>query len=592
MRIHLLETHIANQIAAGEVVERPASVLKELLENSLDAGAKKIDVEAKLGGIKKLRVTDDGCGIHKDDLLLALSRHATSKIKTFSDLHAVSSLGFRGEALASIASVSRLKLISKATGEEQAWVVESEGSSEFSQPKPVAHPQGTTIEMQDLFYNTPARRKFLRTAKTEYNHLQEVFHRIALSHFEVGFSLQHETKQVQMPSALNEAQRQQRVAKVFGENFLKQAVYVETQAEGLRLWGWLSLPTFSRGQADSQYFYVNGRFVRDKLISHALRQAYQDVLFHGRHPVYVLYLDVDAEQVDVNVHPTKHEVRFQEGRLIHDFVYRHLKQILAQSKPSPEQIASQPSIEFRPPANTPEVHARIAAPTVQKPMPFEVQQTLNAYSSMQASAQAEQTVAEIDEPQHPLGFALAQLQGVYILAQNQQGLVIVDMHAAHERITYERLKHAYSKDGIRHQPLLLPISFSVSATDADTVNRHACIFNELGFKVECFGETTLMIREVPQLLLNANHEQLVLDMIADLKTYGQSARVKEHINELLATVACHGSVRANRQLTLQEMNQLLRDMEVTLRSNQCNHGRPTWKQLTMSELDQLFLRGR
>ncbi len=619
-RIQLLSPRLANQIAAGEVVERPASVAKELLENSLDAGARRIDIEVEQGGVKLLRVRDDGCGIPADDLPLALARHATSKIRDLSDLEAVVSLGFRGEALASVSSVSRLTLTSRTADAAEAWQVETEGREMQARVQPAAHPVGTSVEVRDLFFNTPARRKFLRAEKTEFEHLQEVIRRLALARFDVGFHLRHNGKSVlSLREAEDDAGRARRVGAVCGPAFLEQALPIDVERSGLRLWGWVGLPTFSRSQADLQYFFVNGRAVRDKLVAHAVRQAYRDVLFNGRHPTFVLFLEIDPAVVDVNVHPTKHEVRFRDSRMVHDFLYGTLHRALADVRPedqlappaatlSGERPSGLAAGEFggqnemtlaaqAPPAVRSEPAWQGAGAGYQAPRPapaVDLAEAAGAYRNFFAPLPGTSAAAlpesEGDVP--PLGYALAQLKGIYILAENAGGLVLVDMHAAHERITYERLKTAMASEGLRGQPLLVPESVAVSQREADCAEEHADWFARLGFELQRLGPETLAIRQIPALLKQAQAAQLVRDVLADLLEYGSSDRIEAHLNELLATMACHGAVRANRRLTLPEMNALLRDMEHTERSGQCNHGRPTWTQLGMDELDKLFLRGR
>jgi DNA mismatch repair protein MutL len=621
-RIHLLSPRLANQIAAGEVVERPASVAKELLENSLDSGARRIDVEVEQGGVKLLKVRDDGSGIAADDLPLALARHATSKIRELEDLEAVLSMGFRGEALASISSVSRLTLTSRTADAEQAWQVETEGRDMEPRVQPAAHPVGTSVEVRDLFFNTPARRKFLRAEKTEFDHLQEVIKRLALARFDVGFHLRHNGKTVlSLHEAGDEISRARRVAAVCGPAFLEQALPIEIERGGLRLWGWVGLPTFSRSQADLQYFYVNGRMVRDKLVAHAVRQAYRDVLFNGRHPTFVLFLEIDPATVDVNVHPTKHEVRFRDSRMVHDFLYGTLHRALADVRPE-DQVAAPAAVSpmVRPTGLAagefgPQGEMGLAASILETPAPSmqpswrgagsgyqqpavspgvstgEAQAAYREYFSPLPTAQAQPMPQEQgDIP--PLGYAVAQLKGVYILAENAQGMVVVDMHAAHERITYERLKQAMASEGLRGQPLLVPESIALSQREADCAEEHGEWFQRLGFELQRLGEESVAIRQIPVLLKQAEATQLVRDVLADLLEYGTSDRIQAHLNELLATMACHGSVRANRRLTIPEMNALLRDMEQTERSGQCNHGRPTWTQLGMDDLDKLFLRGR
>jgi len=593
MSILRLPPQLINQIAAGEVIERPASVAKELIENSLDAGAKRIDVDVEQGGKLLIRVRDDGSGIGADELALALSRHATSKIGSLEDLERVRSMGFRGEALPSISSVSRLSLISRTPAEDSGWKVEADGREQDLAPEPAPHPVGTTVEVRDLFYNTPARRKFLRADKTEFGHLEGVVKRIALARCDVAFNLRHNRRPVSvLAPAGDRVGQERRIAELCGNAFLEQAVHLDFEHAGLRLWGWIGLPTFSRSQQDMQFFYVNGRMVRDRLVTHAVRQSYQDVLFHGRHPAYVLYLELDPTLVDVNAHPAKHEVRFREGRLVHDFLFRTVAEALAGVRPgghTPAPVLARE--QAGPSASAPNVSA--PQPSFrQTPMDLPVAEAMSAYAALHASPEPEASPQTAPGEVPPLGFALAQLHGVYVLAQNAEGLVIVDMHAAHERITYERLKTAHEGEGIRSQPVLVPERISVSSREADAAEAHAQVFAELGFELDRQGPETLVVRRVPGLLRDADVPVLVRDVLADLIAHGSSRRLQEAYNEVLSTMACHGSVRANRQLTVPEMNALLRDMERTERSGQCNHGRPTWRQLSMAELDRLFMRGR
>ena len=626
-RIELLSPRLANQIAAGEVVERPASVIKELLENSMDSGARRIDIEVEQGGVKLLRVRDDGSGISADDLPLALARHATSKIRDLEDLERVMSLGFRGEALASISSVARLTLTSRTAAADQAWQVETEGRDMDARVQPAAHPVGTSVEVRDLFFNTPARRKFLKTEKTEFDHLQEVIKRLALARFDVGFHLRHNGKSILgLHEAHDETARARRVAAVCGPAFLEQAMPIEVERNGLRLWGWVGLPTFSRSQADLQYFFVNGRAVRDKLVAHAVRQAYRDVLFNGRHPTFVLFLEVDPAVVDVNVHPTKHEVRFRDGRMVHDFLYGTLHRALADVRPE-DQLATAPTQsqaprpsgaqagEFgpqgemglsanllQPPMTAPQSNGGSGGGYSYTPRPtaaLPVAEAQSAYreffAPLPTAGSSTAPIPSLPQSQGdipPLGYALAQLKGIYILAENAQGLVLVDMHAAHERIMYERLKIAMASEGLSGQPLLVPESLAMSQREADCAEEHATWFQRLGFELQRLGPETVAIRQIPALLKQAEANRLVSDVLADLMEYGTSDRIQAHLNELLGTMACHGAIRANRRLALPEMNALLRDMENTERSGQCNHGRPTWTQMGLDDLDKLFLRGR
>ena len=598
-RIHELPSQLINQIAAGEVVERPASVIKELVENSLDAQATKIEVDVTQGGVKKIRITDNGFGMQREDLPLALSRHATSKLSSLEDLEKISSMGFRGEALPSIASVSRLTIKSQSRDTDQAW--EINGSD--GELKPAVHPVGTSIVVEDLFFNTPARRKFLKTEKTEFSHIEQQIKRLALARFDAGFHLKHNGRDVfRVKAVSDDEQRVSRIKSLLGQNFVENSLFFEHEAAGLRMWGWVALPTFSRSQADMQHFYVNQRMVRDKLVAHAIRQAYADVLYHGRHPAYVLYLELDPVLVDVNVHPTKHEVRFREGRLVHDFIFRTLHQVLAEVKPQNEKPADSYASAL-PVTETMALTASTVSSTYTSPsqnnLSLGVAQPAASY---EASFKAQMPVinqqplhdqdGNLQQPVPPLGFALAQLHGVYILAQNEQGLVVVDMHAAHERITYERLKSALEGQGIKSQPLLLPVTLNISQREAEVCEEQADVLNHLGLEVDRLGEQSVVIRSIPVLLQRDNAEQLVQDLLADLVMYGSSRRVEESMNEVLATMACHGSVRANRQLRIEEMNALLRDIESTERSGQCNHGRPTWTQLDMNALDKLFMRGQ
>lgn len=636
-RIALLSQRLANQIAAGEVVERPASVVKEVLENSLDAGASRVDVEVEQGGTKLIRIRDNGVGIYRDDLALALSRHATSKIVDLDDLEQINSLGFRGEALASISSVSRLTLTSRRSDAEgeSGWQVAVAGQDMTAEVTPAAHPEGTSVEVRDLFFNTPARKKFLRKEQTEFNRIDEVVRRIALSRFDVHLSLRHNQRTVHQLHAANSLQeKQRRIGLLCGPAFLEHAVHIDIEAAGLRLWGWVCLPTFSRSQPDQQYFYVNGRVIRDKLVSHAIKQAYRDVLYGGRHPAFVLYLELDPALVDVNVHPTKHEVRFRDQRLVHDFLFRSLHKALADVRPDQQMNGSagehsvetvqagysgetdavqnrlglrvdQETGELLEPGNNEGQYGASAAgyqsrlDTSSGERGFSHAQSFGGHRQggyappttlADQSAVYQQLSQDAEIP--PLGFAVAQLHGVYILAQNAEGLIIVDMHAAHERITYERMKTATDSQGMKAQPLLVPLSVAVSTAEADCVEAEQAGLAELGFTIERVSPESILVRQVPALLARANIEQLVRDVIADIQEYGRSDRITAYRDELLSTMACHGSVRANRQLTIAEMNALLRDMERTERSGQCNHGRPTWAYQSMADLDKLFLRGR
>jgi len=607
-KIAVLSQRLANQIAAGEVVERPASVVKELLENSLDAGATRIEIDVESGGSKLLRVRDNGSGMDRDDLALSLSRHATSKIFKLDDLEQIGSLGFRGEALASVSSVSRLTITSRSTENEdgEAWKVEAEGQDMQPVLAPAAHQPGTTVEVRDLFFNTPARKKFLRTEKTEFARIEEVVKRIALSRFDVAFVLRHNQRVIHnLLKATTEQERQRRVALVCGPAFIDNTVAIDVgvdlEGSGLRLWGWVSLPTFSRSQADLQYFYVNGRVIRDKLVAHAVKQAYRDVLFHGRHPAFVLYLELDPARVDVNVHPTKHEVRFRDSRTVHDFLFSSLHRALAEVSPADQMTEHEPAQEA----------VRLQPPVAEQQGGWGSQSSLglgarpqgnpvSSYYNPRGATDTERVQEQLaayhklseEEDVPPLGYAIAQLHGVYILAQNKEGLVIVDMHAAHERITYERMKNACANEELKVQPLLVPLSLAVSQAEATCAEEQSTALANVGVGVERVASESIVVRQIPSILRDANVEQLVRDVLSDVMEFGSSERVQAHQDELLATMACHNSVRANRQLTIPEMNALLRDMETTERSGQCNHGRPTWVFLSMNDLDKLFLRGQ
>ncbi len=605
-RIERLSPRLANQIAAGEVVERPASVVKELLENCLDSGATQIDIQVEQGGVKRIRVRDNGCGIDKEDLPLAVSRHATSKIKELDDLEAVGSLGFRGEALASIASVSRLTLKSAVPESAEGWQVETEGIDMAPQLSPVAHNQGTSVDVVDLFFNTPARRKFLKTEKTEFGRIDEVVRRLSLSHLDIGFRLEHNGRNVHsMNPCSSPAEQARRVASVCGGAFMEQALPIDEQSEHLRLWGWMGLPTFSRSQADLQYFYVNGRSVKDKLVSHAVRQAYQDVLYHGRHPAFVLFLEIDPAWVDVNVHPTKHEVRFRDSRSVHGFIYSALHRVIAQTRPGDSRAMEEPEITS-PAISQPEpvqpsfglrehTNAHIAAGAREQRPEYEAvsQNQIDDAIAKLAGSEPMHSLEDAKEDENPpLGFAIAQLKGIYVIAENAQGMVLVDMHAAHERITLEKMRLAWDGEGLASQPLLVPESFSVSSREADVAEENAETFARLGIQLERAGPETLLVRAVPVLLKQPQVEPLVRDVLSDILELGSSKRIELQINEILGNMACHNSVRANRKLAIPEMNALLREMEITERSGQCNHGRPTWTQMSLAELDKLFLRGR
>ena len=593
-RINLLDQKLANQIAAGEVVERPASIVKELVENSLDAIANKITVEVEQGGVKLIRIQDDGSGILKQDLALALHRHATSKIKKIGDLENINSLGFRGEALASISSVSRVSLLSKAReGEYDAgWQIDVEGNIAHKSLVPVSHAEGTTIEVRDLFFNTPARRKFLKKERTEFSKIDEIIKRLALSRFDVHVSLRHNQKIIyNLLPAKSDSEKQRRVGLLCGSKFVENSILIDTERAGLKLWGWVGLATFSRSQGDLQYFYVNGRSVKDKLVTHAVKQAYRDVLFHGRHPAYVLFLELDPSLVDVNVHPTKHEVRFRDSRFVHDFLFSSLYKSLSEVRPVDLLEASKELNQLNSAFDLPQKMSESNDGRFNQSALSLVDGERNVLESSDKSddfSRAEKQRTDVP----PLGYAVAQLHGVFILAQNDQGLVIVDTHAAHERITYERMKRALADEGLKTQTLLVPISVALSHTEVDYAEDNKTALLELGLEIERVSDEALVVRKVPALLRDSDIEQLVRDVISDLIKFGTTDLINSKQDDLLSTMACHGSVRANRQLTIQEMNALLRDMETTERSGQCNHGRPTWVFKSLAELDKLFLRGR
>ncbi|PTR33282.1 DNA mismatch repair protein MutL [Luteibacter sp. OK325] len=611
--IRPLPPELINQIAAGEVIERPASVVKELVENSIDAGARRIEVDIEQGGTRLIRVRDDGGGIPRDELALAVASHATSKIGSFDDLERVASMGFRGEALASVSSVARFSLTSRHQGEDAAWRIEVDGGR-LQEARPAQHPPGTTIEVRDLFYNVPARRKFLRAERTEFAHIDDLLKSLALAREGVDIRLTHNGKPVRLlKPARDENAALARVAEVLGPDFPGQSLRVEHEAAGLRLSGWVGLPTASRSQADQQYFYVNGRLVRDRIVAHAVRQAYSDVLFHGRHPVFVLFLQLDPVGVDVNVHPAKSEVRFREQRLIHDFLFRTLHEALAQTRAG----AASPAVDSAfPMASASASGAYPVAASSMSPVttswPQSASQSrlslgvrdepLAGYATLFGSSTAPRPSGTWSAPVGadpdagsdvpPLGYAIAQLKNIYVLAENEHGLVLVDMHAAHERITYEKLKNGRVTASLRSQMMLVPLSIAVSAREAAAAEEHADALAAWGLELSRSGPSGVVVRRIPSLLEGADVAQLTRDVLGELAQHGSSRRLEELENELLSTMACHGSVRAGRRLGIPEMNALLREMEATERSGQCNHGRPTWVQLSLGELDRLFLRGR
>jgi DNA mismatch repair protein MutL len=596
--IQKLPDNLINQIAAGEVIERPASVIKELVENSIDATASNISIDIEKGGIQRISIRDNGTGIEKDQLATALTRHATSKIQTMDDLQNIHSLGFRGEALPSIASVSRLSITSNTQHSNQGWVLHCEGGNLDQQPKPAAHTKGTSVEINDIFYNTPARRKFLRTEKTEYMHSELVVRRLALSNFHTSITLRHNQKTIySLPAAQNIDDKVSRLEKLIGKAFIEHAIYVERAIDNMKLYGWIAAPTFSRGQPDLQFQYVNDRHIRDKTISHAVKLAFQDVLYHGRHPAYILFLEVDPSSVDVNAHPAKHEVRFHDTRAIHNFVRQTIKQAVSEIRPSSIDTRDLNKLSENRATDTLTIQSYIPTSTSS---PGASRQFQALYSSAVAepqvnyqsslNAKAESQAEHSDIPL--LGYAVAQLHGIYILSQNEAGLVLVDMHAAHERVVYEQLKNSHLNNNLARQQLLVPLQIAVTDSEASLVDSQQALFDSFGFDINRLGDTSIVVRTIPNILSTADIPELIRDVIADIQKNSTSTRVEELRNEMLSSIACHGSIRANRSMTIHEMNALLRSMEDTERSNQCNHGRPTWIQLSISDLDKLFLRGR
>jgi len=589
MSIRVLPEQLVHQIAAGEVVERPSSVVKELVENSLDAGAASIEIEVEGGGATLVRVRDDGVGIAADELALALARHATSKIGSIDDLEAVRTLGFRGEALPSIASVSRVKMVSRPQDAPVAQAVTAVDGA-VSGPAPQAHPPGTTVEVRDLFFNVPARRKFLRAERTELGQVERLVERLALSRFDVGFRLMSARRVLaDYPPARDERGRDVRVAAVLGDEFIRHALKLDHEGAGMRLRGWFCLPTYARSQADQQHFFLNGRPLRDKLVASAVRLAYRDVLYHGRHPAYVLYLDMDPARVDVNAHPQKLEVRFRDPGLVHDFIFRTLERALAETRPAQAAAVDIPAARFDQRMGLPSTERHTSALDLYGTLAGGVREVAPALPG--ASVAVAEQESGTAGTEHPLGYAIAQLHGIYILAQAQGGLVLVDMHAAHERTTYERLKSALGAQRVASQPLLVPVPLAVSAAEADEAEAHGRLFDELGIELSRSGPTQLLVRAMPALLPSADPAALVRDMLADLREQG-SGGARQALDRALGTMACHQAVRANRRLTVPEMNALLREMETTLRADQCVHGRPTWSFVSLEDLDRLFLRGR
>ncbi|HEY4367349.1 MAG TPA: DNA mismatch repair endonuclease MutL [Steroidobacteraceae bacterium] len=626
MPIKVLPEQLIHQIAAGEVIERPASLIKELVENSLDAGARRVEIEIEEGGVRLCRVRDDGSGIERDELALALSRHATSKLTTIDDLERVATLGFRGEALPSIASVSRMRLVSRTAGAATAHALSADNGT-LSPLEPAAHPVGTTVEVRDLFFNVPARRKFLRAERTETQHITRMIERLALSSFATAFSLSVGRKKVaEFPAATTQLERESRVAQIVGDEFMANALYVEHEATGCKLTGWLCQPTYARAQPDLQHFYLNGRTLRDRLIASGVRLGYRDVMFHGRQPAYVLFLELDPAQVDVNAHPAKLEVRFRDGRYVHDFLFRSVERALRETyagasaaAPAPANIntllpaaaAGRPaeSVQMWPARGpgqgsfglrvTESPPPRYFSPSVASGSSASRFEPAFVPSSLPVSAPSQSHTpvaasqpAPADGETPPLGFALAQLHGIYILSQAPEGLILVDMHAAHERTTYERMKAALERGAVASQPLLIPLSINVSRAEADALEEHSATLQRVGLDIERSGPTSMHVRALPAFLGSSDIDALVARIGGDLVEHGATRGVEEAINEVLGTMACHGAVRAHRNLTVPEMNALLREMERTVRSDQCNHGRPTWTYVSLTDMDRMFLRGR
>jgi DNA mismatch repair protein MutL len=601
MPIRVLPSELVDQIAAGEVIERPASVVKELVENSLDAGAHRIEIDIERGGVGLIRIRDDGNGIVADELPIAISRHATSKIASLDDLESVTTLGFRGEALPSIGSVSRLRIASHPTGADHGSEISVNGG-DVQPVRPSAHPPGTTIEVRDLFFNVPARRKFVRSDATELGHIARLVERMALSRFDVGFRLRSRERVLLETQAMQDGAQDARLTQILGKDFLARSVAMEHHAGPVEVSGWIGLPTASRGQPDQQFWFVNGRAVRDKLLTSAVRVAYRDVLYGGRHPAYLLYLTLDPRLVDVNAHPSKLEVRFRDSRQIHEFVFRALERVLASTRP--EHAAAPAAVALfaaAAPAPAPTVSASLPfhqpahSPYQRSRDPWAVAESLSEVSSAPAAAKAAvqpAVASEANKGEMPLGIALAQLHGIYILSQTRDGLVLVDMHAGHERVLYERFKAAHGASQPASQQLLDPIVVELKAHELDAILERRAEWESSGFELDALGPTRLALRRIPALLIGENVAEIVAEVAQDLETETNGHHLDGAADKFLGTLACRTAVHAHRRLTLPEMNALLRQMESTDRANQCNHGRPTWTRLTLGELDQLFLRGR
>ena len=610
MPIQQLPDTLINQIAAGEVIERPAAVVKELLENSLDAGATRVEIDIEAGGLRLIRLRDDGCGLSPDQLQLAVQRHATSKIASLDDLECVGSYGFRGEALPSVLSVSRFSFTTATADADHAWSLSGAGSAD-AQPKPAAHPAGSTVEVRDLFFNTPARRKFMRAESTEYRHIDQLVRRVALARPQVALKLSHNQKtHLNLLPADDLAAIQARVGEVCGDGFLDNALAIDEQTNGLRLWGWVALPSFSRSTADLQHFYVNGRPVKDKLVSHALRRAYSDVLHSSRYPAFVLYLEMDPAGVDVNVHPAKAEVRFRDSRRVHDFLFGTTQRLLRDVRPEPEQhhrvplsridasgsgswgSAAHPSAASSTQASYPAPMTPRALPLAEQPRPST---SSSAWAALPAAGVAQADAHSEDKKALPLGRVVGQIRGIFILAENDAGMVIVDMHAAHERVLYERFKQQLADGQVSSQRLLMPVDVELSESAADMAERRADWFARLGLELDRGGLRSVTVRSVPPLLRKSDLSTLLRELLdegADEDRSGHFSEVRDAEQRVLADMACRAAVKAGRQLTLAEMDALLRDMEQTENAGQCSHGRPTWVQVGLKDMDRFFLRGR
>ncbi len=647
-RIKLLSMELSNQIAAGEVIERPSSIVKELFENAIDAGATQIMLELEHGGKEKILLRDNGFGIEKDDLILALTPHATSKIYSLEELEAIQSMGFRGEALASIGSIAKVKITSKVANAPHAWSINNQLGNELI---PASHPIGTSIEVAQVFYNTPARRKFLKAERTEYAHIDDLIKKFMLCHFDIALTILHNGKEVKSFPVADTPQKQQaRIAQICGEEFIENAIIVQEASMDLTLQGWIAKPQFSKSRADLQYFYVNGRIIKDKLIAHAIKQAYKDVLHHLRYPAFILFFNINPATVDVNVHPTKHELRFRESRLVHDFLFAKIHHALSHTRPTlyEEEIEEEQSLTYQAPSlkpmekneldnkrlywqddsNRPNYsNSQLAQSHNQDLRLYErlIGKAANQFSSTeelasnttikkdkwQSATQLSMPLDELDidheiatkeiqtvpqlqleDKKYPLGFAVAQVHGIFILSQTEDGLIVVDMHAAHERVLYEKVKALWANNKVVSQQLLLPITFELSTILLDVLLQHEKMLSKLGFVYAPLGEKTLVVREIPVYLKSSHIEDLLLTIAKSLELSTQSKEIDDYINQILATMSCHKAVRANDNLTLQEMNHLLREMEQTARADQCNHGRPTWVKVSVADLDKLFMRGQ